>query len=191
MAMTFGSTVDFAPRGALSPVDDADSRSWSSHVQLREWDGAQWTEFYSIALGDMRAWPAVRRREFISTLDAQLRLCRHGASSGYRHTVSIPTFDKNGFDIDLYLDAGVIHAAFGGLNQEFASIGATLVWVERAMSRAYRLCTIMIGGRPREWRLEPVSGASGPDETLVSGVPVFLGALRKKTSTYQQNTFLA
>lgn len=165
--------------------------AWNSFVQLREWNGSDSTQLYRIPVSDMEEWPTIKLREFLSTVERQLSALWINRSPTYAWTLSIPAFHVDGFDIDVHFDQDIIRASFGGLQQEFATVSGAITWVERALSNSYRLHTVIIGGRPREWRLEPVDGNPDGDCTLTSGVPAFFASLRSRHFHVSQNRAIA
>jgi hypothetical protein len=104
--------------------------------------------------------------------------------------LSIPPLGSNGFAIDLSKSGAQYRVTFGQLEEQFPTLADALTWVARGMSDSYQLRVIRIGGRPREWALEPTAqGSNGP--SLAAGDVVLFRALRSVETVVFSNTFKA
>lgn len=102
------------------------------------------------------------------------------------YTLSIPAPGPCGFGMVLYADPYGIHAWFGGLEQEFASVEEAMPWVRCAMSPSYRLHIVVVGRKPAEWLLEDVSGQQ-PVPVLGSSRLALFRRLRGVRDVYRSN----
>jgi len=104
--------------------------------------------------------------------------------------LSLLPIGPDGFPIDLTGSSDRICSCFGGLEVEFETLSAALVWVERALSDAYQLRTTFVGARPREWRLEPVDDHISTD-VLEFGYPIVFKSLRSRFVVVRRNALAA
>lgn len=108
-------------------------------------------------------------------------------SSSTDWRLSIPTLSDDGFDVDLMKRHDCIFATFGGLQEEFPTLAIALVWLRRALCRDYRLSITIVGGKPRQWRLEPALTSAEPALFLAYGDVSLFSFLRPKSVVMRQN----
>jgi hypothetical protein len=102
--------------------------------------------------------------------------------------LSIPPIGQGGFAIDLSKSGERIRCLFGELEREFEIVSEAMVWVERALSHAYQLRIISSGGRPIEWRLEPISASTALTcDCLAMGYVSPLSWFRAKSTVTRRN----
>ena len=65
---------------------------------------------------------------------------------------------QTGFHVALSTARGRVHADFGGLEAEFESLAAALVWTRRAGGPHWQLRTDSVGACARTWTLERLGG---------------------------------
>ena len=106
--------------------------------------------------------------------------------------LSIPPIGPEGFAVDLRNNDGQFSVLFGELEEGFELLSDALTWISRALSDAYQLRITLVGGRRREWTLEPVTPPYNPNEwkpILASGHFVAFRSLRSITSLICRNRF--
>lgn len=115
-----------------------------------------------------------------------LNFCREfGASTDW--LLSIPPIGAEGFAIDLSKNGALYRILLGELEDEFKTLSDALDRVSRALSDSYQLRITLIGGRRREWRLEPVA-ANEESPALVTGSFVLFRSFRSVTSLVYRNS---
>jgi hypothetical protein len=130
----------------------------------------------------------------LEIIESELAHVLSSQSNLQRRVVSLPARDSGGFDIEIIADTSGLSVSFGGLLHEFALVADAMLWVRRAMSDAYHLRIVSVGGKLREWRLEPVAGPGAesppPAECLAAGHAVLFSHMRQKTIFYRRNAVL-
>jgi hypothetical protein len=110
------------------------------------------------------------------------------SGTGTDWLLSIPPLGAEGFAVDLSKNGELYRILFGELEEEFDTLSDALNWVGRALSESYQLRVTLVGGRRREWRLEPVA-ANEENLTLATGSFVPFRSLRSVTSLVYRNSF--
>ncbi len=102
--------------------------------------------------------------------------------------LTIPSLGKQGFAIDLSRNEFKFRVMFGELEENFETLSEALAWVARGLSDTYQMRITLVGGRAREWTLEPTAPASnGP--SLASGNVVLFRSMRDVKHVVLRNTF--
>jgi hypothetical protein len=109
--------------------------------------------------------------------------------------LSVPPLGPHGFAIDLSNSGSEYQVLFGELEERFLTLSDALVWVARAISDTYQLRVTRIGGRPREWALEPILSAghapSRQAPSLATGDLVLFRSFRSVQTDVFRNTLRA
>lgn len=108
-------------------------------------------------------------------------------NSSIPQPITIPASGPDGFDISVVYEPDTVRVSFGGLEQDFENADDAMVWINRAMSRSYRLRIDFVGLRPYCWQLEKVGDAGPPHVCLASGFAVMFWAFRRRKTIYRQN----
>ena len=137
MALDVGfSLLGSSVRSHVSPAQSAES--WSGFVRLQERTANGWQHVQRIELADFWGTEATAKER----LGAILRALEQPSSALSDRILTIPAMRPDGFDVELYIHDTGIDGYFGGLTQEFETLGEAMTWVRRALSNSYRLRTI-------------------------------------------------
>ena len=168
---------------------DNDIKSAFNTVRLfRVTPANGWQTVRQMALSTFQeAETAKQAREL---LESQIVGFLEGSGEKTDWLLSIPPIGSEGFAIDLSKNGELFCVVFGELEENFTRLTDALDWIGRALSDAYQLRITLIGGRRREWTLEPVV-PNGQNPILASGHFVPFRSFRSITSLVYKNSFTA
>ncbi len=126
--------------------------------------------------------------EVVGLIQSQLGQLGSAALRAGDWSLSVPAVVETGFTIEVFSWNGRLAVLFADMEVEFPSFESAMVWVERALSKTYRLQILKVSGKPREWRLEPISGAT-PSNSLAVGHGVFFCSWRTHEFVVLSNGF--
>ena len=151
-------------------------------------DGTQST-IWKVSASEFRA---------TNTVDAAIQLILTGIKpftdgdpQAFNWVLSIPSMVEGGFAVDLIKNGDSIRGQFGGLEENFETLDQAMIWVGRALSSDYHLKVTFIGGKPREWRLEPATANANSFNALATGEAYLFSSLKSTSTVMLRNGFMS
>ncbi len=152
--------------------------------KISDQDG--WTAVHNVSLAAFLSAPSAAEARRLLEVNILQFLQEVGDQADW--LLSIPPLGKQGFAIDLSQNNGRFRVMFGELEEDCETLSEALAWISRALSDSYQMRITLVGGRAREWTLEPTSPASN-EPSLASGDVILFRSMRDTKHVVLRNSF--